>query len=415
MSQSSTPYGGISGFLGDDDLHEDLQFLVDLAAKICQTQVCLVTVLSDTKQYFVAKHGVEISETPLEYAFCAHAVTRPNDLMIVEDATKDDRFKSNPLVTGEPNIRFYAGAPITGGEDAPIGTLCVIDTRPGSLSQENADLLHKLSRQVSNLLSLRKRTRVLEHTRADLEKQLQDKAANEKEIQGLLHTTSRQNQRLLNFAHIVSHNLRSHTYGLSGMLSLMKMEDPEVFSGESGQIFETGLVHLQATLEDLTEVVQEAGKDAPPTPLPLARYVERNVESLRAQINEAGVSVQTDVPEGLMVMGIAAYLDSIVLNLITNAIKYRDPKRKPVIGIQAVEENGTVRLSVADNGLGIDMQRIGDKVFSLHSTFHQHKDARGIGLYITRIQVEQMHGTIEVDSTPGAGSTFTVTLPAAKA
>jgi signal transduction histidine kinase len=106
-----------------------------------------------------------------------------------------------------------------------------------------------------------------------------------------------------------------------------------------------------------------------------------------------------------------AYLDSIVLNLISNAIKYRKPDESPVITIQSGELNRQNWFSIRDNGMGIDLKKYGDRIFGMFKTFHGNRDARGIGLFITRNQIEALGGKIEVNSTPGEGSTFTVYLP----
>lgn len=116
---------GTQGLLGDPELKQ----LVTFAAALCQTPVSTVTVVEETRQRFLAQVGLEVSETPRSTSFCAHAMLQTQP-MIVSDATQDERFADNPLVTGEPNIRFYAGFPLVSEEGAPLGALCVIDTEP---------------------------------------------------------------------------------------------------------------------------------------------------------------------------------------------------------------------------------------------------------------------------------------------
>ena len=107
-------------------------------------------------------------------------------------------------------------------------------------------------------------------------------------------------------------------------------------------------------------------------------------------------------------------MDSILLNLFTNAIKYQDQTRQLKLKISAKREDGYVVLNFKDNGLGIDMERHKDKIFGMYKTFHKHKDAKGIGLFITKNQVEAMEGKISLQSKVGKGSTFTVHLKEAK-
>lgn len=109
-------------------------------------------------------------------------------------------------------------------------------------------------------------------------------------------------------------------------------------------------------------------------------------------------------------MGDRVYLDSIVLNLITNSIKYCSPDRDSYVLLECVETENIVQLIVKDNGIGIDLKKNGHKLFGMFKTFHAHPDARGVGLFITKNQVEAMGGKIEVESEIGVGTTFKITF-----
>ncbi len=128
--------------------------ITQIAATICQTEISLVSLLDDKRQWFKSHHGIDACQTPIEQAFCAHAI-RACDLLIVEDAQQDERFRHNPLVTGEPFIRFYAGSPLVTPQGVAIGTLCVIDREPKQLDNAQKEMLAALGRQVVDQLELR--------------------------------------------------------------------------------------------------------------------------------------------------------------------------------------------------------------------------------------------------------------------
>ena len=132
--------------------------LASLAAQICGCPIALVTLVDGQRQWFKARVGLEVAETPREQAFCAHAIVHPEQLMIVPDALRDARFADNPLVTDDPRIRFYAGAPLLTGQGLALGTLCVIDRTPRQLAPHQLGALRILGRQVSYLLELRRVT-----------------------------------------------------------------------------------------------------------------------------------------------------------------------------------------------------------------------------------------------------------------
>ncbi|NCD70134.1 ATP-binding protein [Mucilaginibacter agri] len=146
----------------DTEAEKDYDDLTTLASAICQVPIALISFVDDERQWFKSHHGLAASETPVEQSFCAHAIASTHDIMIVEDAHKDDRFKDNPLVTGEPNITFYAGIPLVNEDGYSLGTLCVIDPKPKILSTQQLNALRIVAKQVMDKLELRRKLQTLE-------------------------------------------------------------------------------------------------------------------------------------------------------------------------------------------------------------------------------------------------------------
>jgi len=138
--------------------------------------------------------------------------------------------------------------------------------------------------------------------------------------------------------------------------------------------------------------------------------VEAAIENLKATITKAGAEVINRVNPVHNILGLPAYLNSVVLNLLTNAIKYRKPNTSPKIKVTSEEKENFIGINFHDNGLGIDLDKHGNNLFKMYKTFHQSEDSRGVGLFITKTQVEAMGGKIEVESEPGEGSVFSICL-----
>jgi two-component system NtrC family sensor kinase len=130
--------------------------MTKVAAYIADTPMALITIVDRDRQWFKSRIGLEATETPREYSFCAHAIKTPRVPFLVRDAQKDERFSNNPYVTGDPNVRFYFGYPLLVDEKNALGSLCVLDTKPRELELKQVDALAALSRQVVTMLNIRK-------------------------------------------------------------------------------------------------------------------------------------------------------------------------------------------------------------------------------------------------------------------
>lgn len=231
----------------------------------------------------------------------------------------------------------------------------------------------------------------------------------EEKLRNILKITNTQNKSLLNFAHIVSHNLRSHSSNLS-MLSNFLLEEQdekekltiEKLIRDSSKSLNETVVHLNEVVQVKTNTVENLES------ISLNDTLLHVKNSINGLIEKHEVSCSIKINKVFKIKAVKAYLESILLNLFTNSIKYKHPDRNPVIEINAYAEGPYKILEFKDNGIGIDLKKYGTKIFGMYKTFHKHPEAKGIGLFITKNQIEAMNGKIEVSSVVNEGTSFKV-------
>ena len=236
-------------------------------------------------------------------------------------------------------------------------------------------------------------------------------AQKEKELE-LVRTMelySQQNSRLLNFSHIVSHNLNTQAGNIKTLLDFIESDDDEESNKEMLVSLRTVSNDLNETIANLTQLVHiESNTNIPIESLNLSQYLTKTIDLIKHLKNYSEVSIINDIHPAACVDFNPAYLESILLNFTTNAIKYSDKNRPTVIRYTYAIEDGKKTLSISDNGLGIDLEKYGSYLFGMYKTFHKHEEARGLGLHITKNQIESMSGKVTVTSEVGVGTTFKI-------
>jgi len=222
---------------------------------------------------------------------------------------------------------------------------------------------------------------------------------------------SSRNKQLAEFNQISSHNLRASVGNLNTLLNLYKESEQEDEKTEIFSKFGTVIDHLSLTLDTLVESLKI--KNSPDQNIEKLNFndiLSKTKEILSAEILKTKAVIKSDFSAQTSIKYNKIYLESIFLNLIDNAIKYSSPARIPIIEIISKVVNDKIILSVKDNGLGIDLEKHGHKLFGLHKVFHRNPNAQGIGLFLTKAQIETMGGAIYAISEVDVGTTFYITF-----
>lgn len=238
---------------------------------------------------------------------------------------------------------------------------------------------------------------------------IDEKKQKEIRLKNSIDVINEQNTRLLDFAHIISHNLRSHTSNFGMLISLYESLPDEDSRSEIFSKIKQNFNNLNETIEYLNKVVQiKSGIQDQKEDVSFENMLTRVLKSIEFQIQLGKATIISDFSNCPNIASVPAYIESIFYNLVSNAIKYRHSRRLPVIHISTALERGKPVLTVKDNGMGIDLKIHGKKIFGMYKTFHGNADAKGLGLFMTKNQVEALGGHIIWESEPGHGSTFKI-------
>lgn len=392
---------------------QEFDDLTQIAASICGTEIALVSLVDKDRQWFKSRFGLDAEQTPRDLAFCAHAILQ-DDVFEVEDASKDDRFFDNPLVTQAPDIRFYAGAPIYAHNGLPVGTLCVIDKQPKKLTDDQQEALFALARQVMSQLELRRNIMELQQSQLQLEE-------NNKELKRLTrHRTQ--------FINHVSHEIRTPLNAILGFSRILSRQMPTEQQNNGEYVLdddapETLIDLVKVSAENLSETVNhvldlsrlEAGKMTLQDEDVLLEALAKDIMVINSQrAKEKNIQLTSELSPVLprCIRTDKTKLLQILINLVGNAIKFTPAGKR--VTLQINSENGTLNVHVKDEGVGIAAENI-DKVFrpfqQVENSESQLYAGSGLGLTICRELADFLGGSLNVSSTLHKGSEFVLRLP----
>ncbi|MFN8416131.1 MAG: sensor histidine kinase [Cytophagaceae bacterium] len=278
----------------------------------------------------------------------------------------------------------------------------VLQEREILLNLQNENLENEVKRRTEEIHN---QNLQLQHLNKDLNLIVEDRTTDLKK--SLLDKENTNNQ-LQQFTYITSHNLRGPIASLKGLMNLYHHStDPaekEHLVNKLGEVIET----MNLVLTDLNDILTQ--KDIASQPKEEINIKEL-VQEIRSLLNYNDYHIHFDLQNTSPIIGIRAFFHSILYNIISNAIKYKKENQLAEISISSYEERNKLFIKIADNGIGIDLKKHSEKIFGFYKRFNQVVEGKGIGLFITKTQIELMGGKISVDSTPNIGTTFTIELP----
>ena len=371
----------LKGYSILDTLPEDeYDAITKIASGICNTQIALVSIIDENRQWFKSAHGVNATETPREVSFCAHSILNPNELFVINDATKDERFFDNPLTINEPNVVFYAGAPLNSSEGFPLGTLCVIDNKPKVLTEVQKESLLLLSKQVVILLELRKKNKELEASNAKVKKL---------------------NVQLNDFAFRLTHDLKSPINGINFLLNVLKEDHIALFKNTEAEEHLNLISNRLGYVDNLISEILNYSKVTSENII----YEDINVKELLDQIInnidfENKIFLDTSNLD-IHINNSKIGLLQIFQNLISNSRKFCDEK-KSIITVSFREDADKYYFTYEDNGPGIE-EKYWEKVFTLFETLGASDGSSnntGIGLATIKAIIKRLDGKIYLQQRP---------------
>jgi signal transduction histidine kinase len=352
-----------------------------IASYVCRTPISLISLVDEGRQWFKSELGLGIRQTPIQQSFCAHALLE-HSFLEVSDTTRDSRFDCNPLVTGAPHVRFYAGALLRTPDGLPLGTVCVLDDKPRQLTSEQRDILAALARQVMSQMEFR---------RALL---LSDRL--QRNISRLMAVAGHDLKQPLQVMVIAIDRIRS------------KLTDPR--DRERLALAIDAGMRMAEELDQLAETsVLQTGLGAPQLKsFPVSDIFASIIHNWRLHAETKGLRLVV-LPSNAQIVSDPGMLRAIIGNLVGNAIKYTE-RGRVLVGCR--KRGNFLSIEVLDSGSGIAPEQLG----AIFDAFHQINPASeglGLGLSIVRRTAEALGHKVALKSDLARGSHFTVLVPLA--
>jgi signal transduction histidine kinase len=352
-----------------------------IASYVCQTPISLISLVDEGRQWFKSEVGLGMRETPLDQSICAHALLE-HSFLEVQDTTKDARFDCNPLVTGEPHLRFYAGALLRTPDGLPLGTVCVLDNKPRQLSAEQRDILAALARQVMSQMEFRR----------------------------ALLLSDRLQRNISRLMAVAGHDLKQPLQVMVIAIDRIRNKLTDAKDRERlGLAIDAGM-RMAEELDRLAETsVLQTGLGAPKlSRFPVSDIFESIVHTWHLHAEAKGLRLVV-LPSHAQIVSDPSMLRAIIGNLVGNAIKYT-ARGRVLVGCR--KRGNFLSIEVLDSGSGIPAEQLG-AIFDAFHQIHPASEGLGLGLSIVRRTAEALSHPIALKSDLARGSHFTVLVPLA--
>ncbi|MDO6472287.1 GAF domain-containing sensor histidine kinase [Maribacter sp. 1_MG-2023] len=375
-----------------DTLEEkEYDAITRIAADICNTPMALVSLVDEGRQWFKSHHGLDATETPRDLAFCAHAINTPDSLLLVHDASKDERFSDNPLVTGGPSVQFYAGAPLNTKDGESIGTLCVIDTKPrAEFTERQQASLKDLADQVMAQLELRRQ-------------HIKEKIVNEE--------LRIKNNQLKQLSYRMAHDMKTPLLGISSVVGFIKEDYTEFFKDTEIPnylgIIDNRVEYMESLINGIINYNAITNADIKVENFNVSKELQH---VLNTQSDHDTVQLNLENCDHNIKHSLNSF-DQIFRDLISNSIKFTD-KSDIEINVSFSEDQNFYSFTFEDNGPGIP-EKYWEKVFVLFEKLGTD-DTKNTGIGLTTIKelIEKLGGSITLgkrkDNKEGVHFSFTV-------
>lgn len=386
------------------DTPEELAYddITAIAASICEVPIALVSLLDGERQWFKSHHGLEARETPRDISFCGHAIHQQK-IFEVEDSRKDDRFHDNPLVTGAPEVIFYAGTPLQTPGGHNIGTLCVIDNKPKKLSEKQRQALEALGRQVVAQLELRKSFFQMQRHTDKIKKQAETIVSHQDEM---VHNAKLVSLGFLaaGVAHEVNNPLCVVTMNAERIRLLASEKDVEkqkiIESCEKIKTVSLRITEIVASLRSLADQAQSGEK----TIEPVKAIVEDALKICRRKFSNHGISITIDEQNNASILCHRGQICQVLINMLANAYEAVQGQQEKWVKILIGGDRDKAIISVTDSGSGVP-DEIEENIMDPFFTTKDVGEGMGMGLSVSSNIMHSHEGAIKLDKS-GDNTTF---------